>query len=94
MSEILVVGGAGYIGSHVIIELMNKNKQIVVLDDLSTGSKKAVLGGIFYQGCMPDKKLLDEIFTNHNITSVMLFAGSIDVNESVLNPSKYYNKCF
>ena len=91
MSEILVVGGAGYIGSHVIIELIKNNKKVVVLDDLSKGSKSAILGGTFYQGCMSNKPLLKEIFTKHNVSTVMLLAGNIDVNESVLNPSIYYN---
>ena len=90
MSEILVVGGAGYIGSHVIIELLENNQKVVILDDLSTGSKEAVLGGVFYHGCMSDESLLDKIFRQHNISSVMLLAGCIEVNESVTNPSKYY----
>jgi len=91
MSEILVVGGAGYIGSHVIIELLEKKHKVVVLDDLSTGSKSAILGGSFYQGCMSDHTLLNQIFTEHNISSVMLLAGDIDVNESISHPSIYYN---
>ena len=90
MSDVLVVGGAGYIGSHVVLELLENNKNVIVLDDLSTGSKDAVLGGTFYKGCMSDKRLLDEIFDNHNVSIVMLLAGSIDVKESVDNPLKYY----
>ena len=90
MSEILVIGGAGYIGSHVIIELLENEHEVVVLDNLSTGSKEAVLGGTFYRGCMSDEKLLDEIFEKHDISVVMLFAGCIDINESAKNPSKYY----
>lgn len=91
MSEILVIGGAGYIGSHVILELLENNEKVIVLDDLSTGSKKAVLGGVFYQGCMSDTELLDKIFIKHDISTVMLLAGCIDVNESVQNPAKYYH---
>lgn len=88
--KILVTGGAGFIGSQVNEQLHQEGYDTVVLDNLSTGNKKAVLHGEFVEGDLNNRNLLEEIFTKQKITGVMHFAASIDVGESVLNPSRYY----
>ena len=90
MSKILVVGGAGYIGSHMVLHLLQQNEEVIVLDNLSTGSKKAVQGGTFYKGDLADRRLLQKIFKEHKIDAVMHFAAFIQVGESVTDPYKYY----
>jgi UDP-glucose 4-epimerase len=87
---ILVVGGAGYIGSYVNQYLHKNNYKTIILDNLSTGNSKRVHFGTFIQGEMENKELLKKIFTTHSIDAVMLFAASISVPESVSNPQKYY----
>ena len=95
---VLVTGGAGYIGTHTIIELLNNNQQVVVLDNLSNSSEEALrrVEGItgktvtFYQGDVLDADCLDLIFSKHNIDSVIHFAGLKAVGESVSKPLKYY----
>ncbi|MCF6807781.1 UDP-glucose 4-epimerase GalE [Thiotrichales bacterium 19S9-12] len=93
-NQILIVGGAGYIGSHVTLHLLENNYDVIVLDDLSTGSKDAVLTEHFYQGDLADRKLLKSIFSKHQITGVMHFAAHVVVDESVHNPIKYYDNNF
>lgn len=88
--KVLVVGGAGYIGSHVNEMLQKAHYDTVVLDNLSKGNRKAVTKGTFIQGDMGDAELLDQIFSNHSIDVVMHFAALIDVGESVISPLKYY----
>ncbi len=90
MKEILVVGGAGYIGSHMCKYLHQKGMQPVVLDNLSYGHRKAVQWGPFYEGDMADRELLKKIFTCHNIEAVMHFAAFCYVGESMEAPLKYY----
>ncbi len=90
MSEILVVGGAGYIGSHMCKYLHGKGLQPVVLDNLSLGHKESVKWGPLYQGELDDPKLLAEIFRNHDIKAMMHFAAFCYVGESVTEPLKYY----
>jgi UDP-glucose 4-epimerase len=92
---ILVTGGAGYIGSHVVRQLGEAGEQVVVLDDLSTGFRQAVLYGDLVVGNTGDSKLLDEIFAAHDIDTVMHFAAHTIVPESVADPLKYYrnNTC-
>lgn len=87
---ILVIGGAGYIGSHMVLMLAEKNYNIIVLDNLSTGYRDSVLAGEFIQGDLGDKKLLAQIFEQHSIDAVMHFAAFIQVGESVTSPLKYY----
>lgn len=88
---ILVVGGAGYIGSHVVKELLDQNKKVVILDNLSTGFQFAVDSrAVFVQGELGDENILRSIFTNHKISAVMHFAANSLVGESVVNPMKYY----
>ncbi|MGZ3787738.1 MAG: UDP-glucose 4-epimerase GalE [Bacteriovorax sp.] len=87
---ILVTGGAGYIGSHVINQLGQAGKDIVVLDNLSTGRPENVLYGKLIIGELNDQKLLDTMFEKYNFEAVLHFAGSIVVPESVENPTLYY----
>ncbi|MCE2517110.1 MAG: UDP-glucose 4-epimerase GalE [Alphaproteobacteria bacterium] len=89
--QILVTGGAGYIGSHAVHHLIDHGYQPVVLDDFSTGRHEAIPEGTpLYEGNVGDPHLLATVFSEQNITAVMHFAGSIVVPESVTNPGKYY----
>lgn len=95
---VLVTGGAGYIGSHTVVELLNANREVVVLDNLSNSSAKSLdrvkqITGkavTFYQGDVLDRALLKRIFADHNIESVIHFAGLKAVGESVVKPIEYY----
>lgn len=87
---VLVVGGAGFIGSHVNALLQRCGYQTVVLDNLSRGNPKAVQKGIFIQGDIQNSALLDEIFTTYPIDAVMHFAAFTEVGESVTEPIMYY----
>ncbi|HAI97148.1 MAG TPA: UDP-glucose 4-epimerase GalE, partial [Methylococcaceae bacterium] len=93
--SILVTGGAGYIGSHVVKLLGERGENVVILDNLSTGFKSAVLYGTFIQGNTGDTELVNRILHEHNIDSVLHFAAHTIVPESVENPLKYYqnNTC-
>jgi len=88
--RILVVGGAGYIGSHMVKQLLRSGHDVVTLDDLSTGYRDAVLGGSFIEGSIADRKLLDSVFAEHRYDAVFHFASFIQVGESVAQPAKYY----
>ncbi len=89
--SVLVCGGAGYIGSHVVNELIAQNIDFVVLDSLEYGHRDAIKGcKNFYEGNIGDSALLDKIFTTHNIDTVMHLCAYIEVGESVINPAKYY----
>ena len=92
---ILVTGGAGYIGSHVVRQLGEAGETVVVLDNLSTGFKESVLSGELIIGDTGDRELVSRILEEHNIGSVMHFAAHTIVPESVSNPLKYYgnNTC-
>ncbi len=96
--KILVTGGAGYIGSHTTVELLNNNYEVVILDNFSN-SRKEVLENIkkitakdfkFYEGDMIDKKLLRKIFSENQIDAVIDFAAFKAVGESVEKPIEYY----
>lgn len=87
---ILIVGGAGFIGSHVNKMLHQSGYQTVVLDNLSTGNRNAVTRGLFIEGDMADTKLLNTLFKDYSFDAVMHFAAFIDVGESVHEPYKYY----
>jgi len=88
---ILVVGGAGYIGSHMAAELVESGTETVVLDNLVKGHSKAVWPGAkFYEGNMQDGTLLDKIFTENDITAAVHFAAYTVVPESVQDPAMYY----
>ncbi len=90
MGKILVVGGAGYIGSHMVKALIDKNYTVLVLDNLSTGYRKLLTGGEFVQGSLGDSVLLDRLFADNRISAVMHFAAFSLVGESVQQPLKYY----
>ena len=90
MSTILVTGGAGYIGSHVVRQFGERGESLVTLDNLSTGFRSSVLHGAFVQGDTGDAKLLSELLAKHGIDTVMHFAAHISVPESVAEPLKYY----
>lgn len=87
---ILVVGGAGYIGSHMVWFLGRKGVDVVTLDNLSSGHRDAVLHGQFVQGDIADRLILDKVFSEHKFDAVMHFASFIQVAESVQDPAKYY----
>jgi len=89
-AKILVTGGAGYIGSHVVRQLAAENEQIVVLDNLSSGFKAAVTAGELIVGDTGDAALLQDLFNAHAIDTVMHFAAHTVVPESVADPLKYY----
>lgn len=87
---ILVVGGAGYIGSHLVKELVNE-KEVVILDNLSTGFRSLVDSkAILVEGNLGDETVLNEIFNTYPIEAVMHFAANSLVGESVQDPYKYY----
>jgi UDP-glucose 4-epimerase len=90
MIKVLVVGGAGYIGSHMCKYLRQKGYQPIVVDNLVCGHEQAVRWGPFYRGSMSDRDLLGEVLSDHNIQAVMHFAAHCYVGESVLEPMKYY----
>jgi UDP-glucose 4-epimerase len=92
---ILVTGGAGYIGSHVVRQLGEAGERVVVLDDLSTGFRQAVLHGELVVGNTGDPKVLEQVFSRFDVDTVMHFAAHTIVPESVADPLKYYrnNTC-
>lgn len=88
--KILVVGGAGYIGSHMVKMLLEQGHAVKTFDNLSSGFQDAVLGGDFIRGDLADQAKLDEVFDAHQPDAVMDFASHIRVDESVKHPDKYY----
>ena len=100
---VLVTGGAGFIGSHTVVELLNCNYQVVIVDDLSNASEVAVsrvrqiVGDekaqnlTFYKANVLDRDAMEKIFTDHNINRVIHFAGFKAVGESVTKPIEYYH---
>ncbi len=88
--KVLVVGGAGYIGSHMVWYLGQAGAKVIVLDDLSSGHEDAVLHGELVVGDMADTNLLNQIFRSSKIDAVMHFASFIQVGESLRDPAKYY----
>lgn len=88
--KILVTGGAGYIGSHVVRQLGAQNESVITLDNLCTGFEAAVTAGELIIGDTGDAALLETIFAEHDIDTVMHFAAHTIVPESVADPLKYY----
>ena len=97
--EILITGGLGYIGSHTAIELLLKDHQVIIIDNLSN-SRESVVDDIknithkdisFYKGDIRDRKFLESVLKNHSIDSVIHFAGLKSVSESVKRPLDYYD---
>lgn len=88
---ILLTGGAGYIGSHCYYALQKTGAPLIVLDDLSNGSRDLLPNDVcFYQGNVGSQQILDTLFKAHAIDSVFHFAGSVAVPESIAHPDKYY----
>ncbi|PKF60898.1 UDP-glucose 4-epimerase GalE [Psychromonas sp. psych-6C06] len=95
---ILVTGGAGYIGSHTVLELLTSGQQVVIVDNLCNSSKTSIArvekitgqSCVFYEGDILDKAFLDDVFSKHEIQSVVHFAGLKAVGESVVKPILYY----
>jgi UDP-glucose 4-epimerase len=88
---ILVVGGAGYIGSHTVKELLERGHRVVVMDNLSTGHRESVdPKAVFEYGDIGNLADLDRVFSRYSIEAVMHFAANSLVGESVVNPLKYY----
>lgn len=87
---ILICGGAGYIGSHTAHELSSKGINVVIIDNLITGHKDAVLDGKLYIGDIRDDKFMDKVFKENDIEAVIDFAAFSLVGESVEKPLKYY----
>lgn len=88
--KILVVGGCGYIGSHMVKHLLEAGHQVVVLDDLSTGHRDSLLGGEMVVGNCGNQADLAGLFAVHRFDGVLHFASCIQVGESVIDPAKYY----
>src|SRR5699024_3959235 len=89
---ILVLGGAGYIGSHTVYELIDAGREVVVADNLQTGFRAAVHPKAkFYQLDIRDQKALDTLFETEQIDGVIHFAASSQVGESMSDPLKYYD---
>ncbi|MED0656061.1 UDP-glucose 4-epimerase GalE [Anoxybacillus ayderensis] len=89
---ILICGGAGYIGSHAVYRFIEKGEQVVVVDNLQTGHRKAVHpDALFYEGDIRDRHFLSDIFKKHEIDTVIHFAAHSLVGESVKKPLAYYN---
>ena len=91
MKNILVIGGAGYIGSHMVRMLAKQGYNPVVFDNLSKGHREAVANYPFELGDLGDKARLTEVFKKYGIEAVMHFAAFAEVGESVKEPSKYYH---
>lgn len=90
--RILVLGGAGYIGSHTALELVRAGEDVIVADNLVTGHREAIPAGVkFYQGDLHDFAFLDNLFQQEQIDAVIHFAAYSLVGESVTNPLKYYD---
>ncbi len=90
--SVLVLGGAGYIGSHTVYELMELGEEVIIIDNLETGYREAIPSGIrFYQGDIRDRNFLDHVFETEIIDTVIHFAANSQVGESMVNPLKYYD---
>ena len=88
--KVLIVGGAGYIGSHVNKKLSEAGFETIVFDNFSKGHKEFVKWGELFEGDLANKKDLEKVFAQHKIDVVMHFAAFIEVGESVIDPQKYY----
>ena len=95
MTSVLVTGGAGYIGSHTLLQLTSRGENVVVLDDLSTGFRQAVRDVPLVVGNVGDRALVDRLLAEHRVDTIIHFAAHTIVPESVSNPLKYYgnNTC-
>lgn len=89
--SILITGGAGYIGSHTVKYFLEKNEDVIVVDNLQSGHKEAIKTDKFYEIDIRDKELLDKVFKSHNIEAVIHFAANSLVGESMEKPYEYYH---
>jgi len=89
-SSVLVTGGAGYIGSHTVLQLVARGERVVVLDDLSTGFRQAVRDVPLVVGNVGNRKLVDQLLAEHQVDTIIHFAAHTIVPESVADPLKYY----
>ena len=90
MNSVLVTGGAGYIGSHTVQQLVERGDRVVVIDNLSTGFREAVCGASFVEGNVGDIELVSRVLEAHRVNAVLHFAAHTVVPESVSDPLKYY----
>jgi UDP-glucose 4-epimerase len=90
MSRVLVTGGAGYVGSHIVRHLMDEGRDVLVLDDLSAGHRAAISRAEFVQGDFGDPTVLDTIFEKGEFDAVVHMAGSCLVGASMTDPAGYY----
>ncbi|NID14855.1 UDP-glucose 4-epimerase GalE [Luteibacter yeojuensis] len=90
MNSVLVTGGAGYIGSHTVQQLVERGDRVVVIDNLSTGFREAVRGASFVEGNVGDIELVSRVLEAHRVDAVLHFAAHTVVPESVSDPLKYY----
>ena len=90
MSTILVTGGAGYIGSHTVLQLRARGRKVVVLDNLYTGFRQAVLDTPLVEGSVGDREVVLRVLREYGVDTVMHFAAWLSVGESVRNPAAYY----
>ncbi len=88
--SLLVIGGCGYIGSHMVKCLLNAGHRVTILDDLSTGYRNSLLGGDLVTGNFGNRTVLDSLFSCVKFDGVLHFAARIQVKESVIKPAKYY----
>ena len=89
--SILIIGGAGYIGSHTVKYFIEQNEDVIIVDNLLTGHKEAILSDKFYECDIRDKENLDKIFKENNIEAVIHFAANSLVGESMVKPYEYYH---
>jgi UDP-glucose 4-epimerase len=92
MARVLVTGGAGYIGSHTVRHLLDAGSEVVVIDDLSTGHRRALPHGVhLVLGSLADPLAIDEALADHEPDAVIHFAGSIEAGESMTDPRRFYS---
>jgi len=88
--RVLVTGGAGYIGSHTVKNLLRKGHEVVIFDNFSSGRRELVAGGQVVRGDLQDSRALDKVLGRRDFGAVLHFASLIQVGESFLDPAKYY----
>ncbi len=88
--RILVAGGAGYIGSHTVKQLIQEGAEVIIYDNFSSGRRELVAGGKVVEGDLMDKELLEKVFHSYHIDGVIHFASLIQVGESYTDPQRYY----
>ena len=88
--KVLAAGGAGYIGSHTVKELIKEGFEVVIFDNFSTGKHELIPGGTIFEGDLKDTSDLEKVFRLHDFYGVLHFASLIQVGESYIDPQKYY----